>query len=81
MSAAFVSIYGLTLILSAVLTAVEAMDSALSIWLWMGRPGLGAWEDSPSTDLLLRVWSLKVRGREPKLDTLGMLSLGSTVIG
>ena len=57
------------------------MDSALSIWLWVGRPGVGAWEDSPSTDLLLRVWSLKVRGREPKLDTLGMPSLGSTIIG
>ena len=62
----------LTLILSAVLTAVEAMDSALSIWELKGctdRRG------SPSMDRLRMDWSLRVRGREPKLETLGIPAL------
>lgn len=62
----------LTLILSAVLTAVEAMDSALSIWEVKGCTGKPL---SPSMDLLRMDWSLNVRGRDPKLDTLGMPAL------
>lgn len=57
------------MILSAVLTAVEAMDSALSIWEVKGCTGKPL---SPSMDLLRMDWSLTVRGRDPKLDTLGM---------